>query len=253
MSIRSSVRNQVAIIEIARPEKKNALTAAMYEALAVAVRTADQDPMVRALLLTGQPGVFTAGNDLHDFLERPPTSEDAPAYRFMRALIGCEKPVVAAVSGAAVGIGTTLLLHCDLVYVSPEARFSLPFVALGLVPEFASSVLLTALAGRARAAEKLLLAEPFSGAEALELGLATALVPAAEVLEHALHQAERFNALPPGAVRDTKRLMRAALAEPIERALAAEGECFYERLRSPEAREAFRAFLEKRKPDFSKL
>jgi enoyl-CoA hydratase/carnithine racemase len=253
MSIRTATASGVATIEIARPEKKNALTLSMYDALLAAVDAAQSDPAVRALLLTGQPGVFTAGNDLEDFLKRPPVGEDSPVFRLMKALSRCDKPVVAAVTGIAVGIGTTMLLHCDLVYVSAEARLTMPFVALGLVPEFGSSWLLPRLMGHVRAAEKLLLGDPFTAAEAVELGLANAVLPPAEVVPHARRIAERFNALPPQAVRETKRLLRQPLTEPIERAMRAEASVFVERLRSPEAREALQAFLEKRKPDFSKV
>ena len=253
MSIRSGVVNGVATIEIARPEKKNAITAAMYEAMAEAIAAAGDDPAVRALLMTGQPGVFTSGNDIEDFLQRPPRDEDAPVFQFMRALVDCEKPVVVAVTGAAIGIGTTLLMHADLVYVSDEARLAMPFVTLGLVPEFASSLLAPQIMGRARAAEKLLLGEPFTGAEAVEMGLANAVLPAGEVVNHARRVAERFNALPPGAVRDAKRLLRAPQREATLATVRAEGEIFSARLRSPEAMEAFQAFLQKRKPDFSRF
>jgi enoyl-CoA hydratase/carnithine racemase len=253
MAIRTATLNAVLTIEIARPEKKNALTLAMYAAMADALTAAAAEPAVRAVLIAGQPGVFTSGNDLEDFMQRPPAGEDSPVARFMHALLGCDKPVVAAVTGAAVGIGATMLLHCDLVYVSDEARLALPFVSLGLVPEYASSLLIPRLMGQARAAEKLLLGDPFSGAEAVEFGLANAVLPAAEVVNHARRIAERFNALPPGAVRDTKRLLRAPLREAVQAAMRAEGEIFAARLRSPEAREAFQAFFEKRKPDFSRF
>jgi enoyl-CoA hydratase/carnithine racemase len=250
-SIKTRTAGSVATLEIARPEKKNALTESMYEAMAEALTTAVADDAVHALLITGQPTVFTAGNDLEDFLHRPPASEDAPVFRFMRALATCDKPVVAAVTGAAVGVGTTMLLHCDLVYVATDARLSLPFVSLGLVPEFASSLLLPRLMGHVRAAEKLLLGEPFTGAEAVALGIASAALPAVEVFGHARRAAERLSQLPPGAVRETKRLMRAAVHGDVIRTLHEEGVVFAERLRSPEAREAFQAFIEKRKPDFS--
>jgi enoyl-CoA hydratase/carnithine racemase len=238
MNINTSSLDGVSTIEIARPEKKNALTQAMYQAMAEAIAAASADDAVRALLIIGQPGVFTAGNDLEDFMQRP---------------LACDKPVVAAVGGAAVGIGATMLLHCDLVYVSEQARLVLPFVGLGLVPEFASSLLLPLRLGHARAAEKLLLGEPIGGAEAVALGLATALVAAGDLLPHARRMAERFNALPPGAVRDSKRLMRAGSAEAITRAMQAESAIFSQRLRSPEAMEAMQAFLQKRKPDFSRF
>src|SRR3982751_5784593 len=203
MSIRTVSTNGVAVIEIARPEKKNALTQAMYTALAEALRAADADPAVRAVLLTGQPGIFTSGNDLEDFMQRPPAGEESPLFVFMQALADCGKPVVAAVTGAAIGIGTTMLLHCDLVYVSDEARLAMPFVSLGLVPEFASSLIVPQLMGNARAAEKLLLGDPFSGADAVDCRIANAVLAAAEVAPHARRIAERFNALPPGAVRET--------------------------------------------------
>ena len=257
MSIKTAILNGVATIEIARPEKKNALTGAMYRAMADGLNAAATDPAVRAVLITGQPGIFTSGNDLEDFMQRPPGSgsgnDESPVFRFMRALIDCDKPVVAAVTGAAIGIGTTMLLHCDLVYVSDEARLAMPFVGLGLVPEFGSSLLLPQRIGQARAAEKLLLGDPFTGAEAVELGLANAVLPAGEVANHARRVAERFNALPPGAVRETKRLLRAPQAEATFMAIRTEGELFAARLRSPEAMEAFQAFFQKRRPDFSKF
>ncbi len=253
MSIKTATLNGVATIEIARPEKKNALTAAMYQAMADALVAASADPAVRAVLITGQPGIFTSGNDIEDFMQRPPQGMDSPVLQFMRALIACDRPVVAAVTGAAVGIGTTMLLHCDLVYVSDEARLAMPFVSLGLVPEFASSLVIPALMGQARAAELLLLGEPFSGSDAVERGIANAVLPAAEVAAHARRMAERFNALPPGAVCETKRLMREPVRARLREAMAAEGALFLQRLRSPEATEAFQAFFQKRKPDFSRF
>jgi enoyl-CoA hydratase/carnithine racemase len=251
MSIKTATLHGVATIEIARPEKRNALTQAMYQSMADALVAAQADTAVRAVLITGQPGVFTSGNDIDDFMQRPPQSADLPVYQFMRALLACEKPVVAAVTGAAVGIGTTMLLHCDLVYVSDEARLAMPFVSLGLVPEFGSSLLVPRLMGQVKAAEKLLLGDPFTGSEAVEWGLANAVLPAGEVVNHARRVAERFNALPPGAVRDSKRLLRRAGTEEVQRAMAAEIEIFAARLSSPEAKEAFQAFFQKRRPDFS--
>lgn len=253
MSIRSAVIRGVQTIEIARPEKKNALTLAMYQALSEALAAAQADAAVRAVLITGQPGIFTSGNDLEDFLQSPPRGPDSPVFGCMQALIACDKPVVAAVTGAAIGIGTTLLLHCDLVYASDEARFALPFASLGLVPEFAASLLLPLRAGYPRAAEKLLLGDPFGAEEAREMGLLNAILPPSEVLPHARRMAERFNALPSAAVRESKRLLRRGQAQAVQDAMAAEGELFVQRLRSPEAREAFQAFFEKRKPDFSQF
>lgn len=257
MSIRTGVSEGVATIEIARPEKKNALTIAMYQAMAEALDAAQADAAVRAVLITGQPGIFSSGNDIEDFMRRGPgegtANPDSPVFRFMRALTGIDKPVIAAVTGAAVGIGTTMLLHCDLVYVSDEARLAMPFVSLGLVPEFASSLIVPRLMGQVRAAEKLLLGDPFSPQDAVEAGIANAVLPAGEVVNHAHRVAERFNALPPGAVRETKKLLRRASAEEVLKTIAVEGELFAQRLRSPEAMEAFQAFFQKRKPDFSKF
>jgi enoyl-CoA hydratase/carnithine racemase len=257
MTIRTGVLNGVATLEIARPEKKNALTVAMYKALADGLHAAAQDAEVRAVLITGQPGIFTSGNDIEDFMSRPPgqgsEAADSPVFGFMRALLECDKPVVAAVTGAAIGIGTTMLLHCDFVYVSDEARLAMPFASLGLVPEFGSSLLVPQLMGARRAAEKLLLGDPFTPEQAVECGIANAVLPAAEVASHARRMAERFNALPPGAVREAKRLMRAPQRELVLKTIAIEGELFAARLRSPEAIEAFQAFFQKRKPDFSKF
>ncbi len=258
MTIRTATLNGVATIEIARPEKKNALTIAMYQAMADALRAATADAAVRAVLITGQPGIFTSGNDLEDFMQRPPgqggsNTQDSPVFQFMRALLDCDKPVVAAVTGAAIGIGTTMLLHCDFVYVSDEARLAMPFVGLGLVPEFASSLLVPQLMGQRRAAERLMLGDPFTPEQAVEGGIANAVLPAGEVVNHARRVAERFNALPPGAVREAKRLMRAPQREQVLQVIQAEGALFAQRLRSPEAMEAFQAFFQKRKPDFSKF
>ncbi|HLL12462.1 MAG TPA: enoyl-CoA hydratase [Rubrivivax sp.] len=260
MSIKTATLNGVATIEIARPEKKNALTVAMYQAMSEALQAAKTDNAVRAVLITGQPGIFTSGNDIQDFMTRGTAQADgvsdpldSPVFRFMRALLECDKPVVAAVTGAAIGIGTTLLLHCDFVYVSDEARLAMPFVSLGLVPEFASSLVLPQLMGHRRAAEKLLLGDPFTGEQAVECGIASAVLPAAEVVNHARRVAERFNGLPPGAVRQAKRLLRGPQHESILQTIRSESEIFASRLRSPEAMEAFQAFFQKRKPDFSKF
>ena len=257
MSIKTATFNGVATIEIARPEKKNALTVAMYQAMTDALVAAREDAAVRAVLITGQPGVFTSGNDIQDFMTRAPgqgsDAMDSPVFRFMRALLECDKPVVAAVTGAAVGIGTTMLLHCDFVFVSDEARLAMPFVALGLVPEFASSLIVPQLMGHRRAAEKLLTGDPFTPEQAVECGIANAVLPAGEVVNHARRVAERFNQLPPGAVREAKQLMRGPQHELILQTIRTEGEIFARRLRSPEAMEAFQAFFQKRQPDFSKF
>lgn len=257
MSIRTATINGVATLEIARPEKKNALTVAMYAAMAEALAAATADATVRAVLITGQPGIFTSGNDIEDFMQRPPgggsDAMDSPVFRFMRALLECDKPVVVAVTGAAIGIGTTMLLHADLVYVADDARLAMPFVGLGLVPEFASSLLVPQLMGHARAAEKLLLGDPITPEQAVEFGIANAVLPAGEVAAHARRMAERFNALPPGAVRQAKQLIRGPQKAQVLDTIQREGKLFAERLRSPEAMEAFQAFFQKRKPDFSKF
>lgn len=253
MSIKTAVLNGVCTIEIARPEKKNALTAAMYAEMAQLLVAATADPAVRSVLITGQPGIFTSGNDLDDFMKRAGAVGESPAFQFMKAMIGCDKPIIAAVTGAAIGIGTTLLMHCDLVYVSDEARLAMPFVSLGLVPEFASSLLVPQLMGPRRAAEKVLLGDPFTGADAVELGIANAVLPAGEVVNHARRIAERFNGLPPAAVRETKKLLRRHNTDAVMAAITAENDVFSARLSSPEAKEAFSAFFQKRKPDFSQF
>ena len=253
MSIKTAIVNGVATIEIARPEKKNALTRVMYQAMTDALLAANTDKSVRAVLIQGQPNIFTSGNDIEDFMGSPPRDEEAPVFQFMRALVTCEKPVVAAVNGAAIGIGTTLLLHCDFVFVADDARLAMPFVALGLVPEFASSLVVPRLMGHVKAAEKLLLGDPFTGAEAVECGMANAVLPPAEVVAHARRVAERFNNLAPSAVRESKRLMRSHTTAQVLETIQVEAEIFGARLRSPEATEAFQAFFQKRQPDFSKF
>jgi enoyl-CoA hydratase/carnithine racemase len=252
VTIRATVQDAIACIEMARPERKNAITAAMYGQMADALAAAAADDAVRAIVLHGAPAIFTAGNDIQDFLERPPSSEDATTVRFMNALAAQEKPVIAAVNGAAVGIGTTLLMHCDLVYCADDAMFSMPFVSLGLCPEFGASLLVPLAAGYHKAAEKLLFGEPISAEEALEMGLVNRLLPPADVLEYALRQARRFRALPPGAVRETKRLLKAGWRSAVQGAMDRELEAFRHLLASAESREALSAFLERRKPDFSR-
>jgi enoyl-CoA hydratase/carnithine racemase len=251
--IRTETRDRVLEIEIARPEKKNALTQAMYAALAEALRSADSNATIRAVLIHGSRDCFTAGNDLKDFLERPPHSEEAPVSGFLASLPAFGKPLVAAVNGPAVGIGTTMLLHCDLVFAAPSATFQLPFVNLGVVPEAASSFLLPYIAGYQRAAELLLLGRPFGPDKALAAGFVTEIVPEAELFERARAAALSVAALPPAAVRAAKALMREPYRARVAEAMQAEGKVFRERLSSPEAKEAMTAFFEKRKPDFSRF
>ena len=247
------VRNG-AVLQIGfnRPERRNAITAAMYSGLADGLRQAADDPATKVVVLHGTPLAFTAGNDLGDFLNNPPASDDAPVMRFLGAIVAFPKPLVAAVNGPAVGVGTTMLLHCDLVYAGDEAQFSLPFASLGLCPEGGSSVLLPALAGYARAAEKLLLGEPFDANEAREMGLVNKVMPAAQVLEFALARAQLLARQPTASLLETKRLLRAPLAAQVAQAVKDEGATFRRMLTEPAAREAFSAFLEKRKPDFDK-
>ena len=252
MNIKSRTEDRVAHVELARLDKRNALTAQMYAQLAAALAAADADPQVRAILLHGAPDCFTAGNDVGDFLKRPAGSR-SPAIALFDVLPNMAKPVVAAVGGPAIGIGSTLLLHCDLVYAAPNARFQLPFVPLGIVPEFGSTYLLPLLAGYQRAAELLLLGQPFSAQKAYEVGIVTQIFPENELLQKAKEVAQMLAALPAESIRLTKRLMKkrhgAALAETI----AEETRIFTERLDSPEAKEALSAFLERRKPDFSRF
>ncbi len=242
----------IARIEIKRPEKKNALTAEMYQALADALQAAEADAGVRIVLIHGQQNCFCSGNDLHDFLARPPQGEAAPVSQFLRALSSATKPLIAAVGGVAVGIGTTMLLHCDLVYAAADARFSMPFVPLGLVPEAASSLLLPLTAGSRRAAELLLLGQPFSAEKALAAGIVTEVVPAAELLEYANDAAAAVAALTPESVRLTKQVLKKTHAAAVAERITEESTLFRERLGSREAKEAMAAFLEKRKPDFSR-
>jgi enoyl-CoA hydratase/carnithine racemase len=253
MSVVGSTVNGVARIEIARPEKKNAITAAMYQSMADALAAAHDDSSIRAILICGQKDMFTAGNDLEDFMKNPPADMNAPVFQFMQALGYAEKPVIAAVNGAAVGIGTTMLMHCDLVYCADNSIFSMPFVSLGLCPEFASSLLMPLNAGYHKAVEKLLLADPISASEALEMKIVNRVLPRDDVLDFAVKQAERFNQLPPGSVRTTKRLLRSGWKTITERVIADEANSFGKLVRSAEAKEAFTAFFERRKPDFSKF
>lgn len=235
-----------------RADKMNALTRAMYARLAELLAAANEDREVRAVLITGSNECFTSGNDVADFLQHPPTGTDTPVFEFMRALFELEKPVVAAVAGPAVGIGTTLLLHCDLVYVAADAKLRTPFVNLGLCPEFGSSLLLPRLLGPVRVAQMLLLGEGFTGQQAAQWGIATQALESGEAtLAKAREMALRFLELAPSAVRDSKRLMRAPGREELRRVIEAEGELFCQRLRSPEAVEALSAFMQRRKPDFS--
>ena len=250
--ILSEKRDGVLRIGFNRPEKKNAITGDMYRTLAGALQSASSDPSVRVVLFHGRPDAFTAGNDLGDFLKFP-MDEGSPVLAFLHALVDFDKPMVAAVAGLAVGIGTTVLLHCDLVYLAPNARLSLPFINLGLTPEAASSYLLPRLAGYQRAAELLLLGEPFGAEQAREIGLANAIVEPDRLLDAALAAATKLAQKPTAALRLSRALLKQGTKAAVEQALSAEMRIFSERLRSPEAKEAMSAFFEKRKPDFSRF
>jgi enoyl-CoA hydratase/carnithine racemase len=236
-------------LRINRPDKKNAITAVMYAALADAFEQASTDPAIRVVTITGSGGLFTAGNDLRDFQQSREGGPDMPVFRFLRAISSCPKIVIAGVAGQAIGIGTTMLLHCDLVVAGRSANFSMPFVDLALVPEAASSLLFPRLVGRQRAAKHLILAEPFNAETAQSYGLVTELCSEEEVGARMAQLALRIAAKPPEAVMLTKRLINSA-DESIAERMAEEGRLFEERLGSAEAREALTAFFEKRAPNY---
>ena len=247
-------RGAVLRLAINRPEKKNALTAAMYHALADAFEQAEADAAVRVVLLHGSGDAFSAGNDLEDFLRIPWKGEEMPPpARFIRAVASATKPVVAAVHGLAVGVGTTILLHCDLVYAADNARFMMPFVSLGIVPEAASTVLLPLFIGRQRAMELFLLGAPLTAQRAYEIGLVNAVLAPDALLPAAVAVAQQLAEKPYGAVLACKQLVKRTLEQEVERALREEFDVIVERLASPETKEALSAFLEKRKPDFSRF
>ncbi len=244
----------VQCIAINRPEKKNALTAEMYNALADAVERGEADPAVRVMLLHATGEAFTGGNDLVDFLQKPWAGQEIPpAVRFIHAVAQAKKPMVAAVQGLAVGVGVTILLHCDLVYAAEGAKFMMPFIDLGIVPEAASTVLLPALMGHQRAVELLMLGAPLSAQRAYELGLVNAVVAPDALFATALQSAKMITEKPFGALLACKRLLKQANHAAVNRALREEVHEIKERLDSPETKEALTAFLEKRKPDFSKF
>jgi enoyl-CoA hydratase/carnithine racemase len=257
MDILVSKAAGILTLEFKRPDRKNAITSAMYQTLADALNAAQGDSDVRSILIMGQPELFTAGNDLEDFMKTTRADDgvafgDRPVFQFMRALSGSAKPVVAAVGGLAIGIGTTLLMHCDLVYAADSTKFSVPFTQLGLCPEFGSSLLMPVAGGHARAAEKLMLGEPFTAQEAYDMGIVSKVVAPIELLTHARAQAAKLAALPANSIRTTKRLMTSSRKAQLEEAIATESRLFGEMLQGAEAKEAFTAFFEKRKPDFTK-
>jgi enoyl-CoA hydratase/carnithine racemase len=226
---------------------------AMYQAMVDALARAEDDPEVRVIVFAGAGGAFTSGNDLMDFMQQPPTGEDSPVFRFLLAIAEGKKPTMAAVRGPAIGIGSTMLLHTDLVYAADDARFRLPFVDLGLVPEGASSFLLPRLAGYPRAADLLLFGEMFDAATARDAGLVAEVLPSAALDERVAARARTLADKPLGALIDAKRLLRASTRDAVRDAMRREGEIFMGRLTSPEAMEAMSAFFEKRKPDFRSI
>jgi len=246
-----SKSDRVLRIVLNRPDKKNALTSAMYDTMREAIATSNDDRDVRVLFIHGQPDCFTAGNDLADFQDIERMRRDRPAMKFLETISSATKPIVAAVNGPAVGIGTTILLSCDLAYAGQSTRFQMPFASLGLNPEGTSSFALARMAGHVQAAELLLLGERFSAEHAKAIGLINAVLPDAELFAHSEAKVAQLAAQPAAAIRATKALMRRWTAERVKEVLAAESALFSERLASPEFAEAARAFFERRKPDFS--
>jgi enoyl-CoA hydratase/carnithine racemase len=239
-------------VTVNRPEKKNAMTSAMYNALADVFNEAAKDDDVSVVIWDAAGDSFSAGNDIEDFLKNPPGPGESPQARLGEALLNLDKPVIAAVKGVAIGGGTTLLTHCDFVYAGESSKFKLPFVDLGLVPEFGSSWSLAARSGYLRAAELFMLGQPFKAELAAEIGLVTRVVPDSELSATAKETAEKLAAKPIGALRATKKLLKRSSRQQVEEAIQAEVEEFSARVRSAEVREVFTAFLEKRAPDFTK-
>jgi len=239
-------------IQLNRPKKRNAMTSAMYVALADILKNAAADERTRVVLWHGAGDSFSAGNDIEDFLKNPPGPGESPQAQLMHALLDFGKPLIAAVQGAAIGGGTTMLLHCDFVYAGESAKFQMPFINLALVPEFGSSCIVPARIGHIRAAELILLGSPYDARRALELGLVTQVVPDQDLLSIATATAQKLAVKPAGALQASKRLMKQPLREQIKAAMKAENEEFSAQVRSADAKEALTAFTEKRKPDFTR-
>ena len=238
-------------LQFNRPEKKNAIRVDMYETLNAALRQAADDPDVRCVLFTGSPTVFTSGNDLMDFAGRPPSDGDHPVVQFLHLLVDFPKPMVASVNGLAIGIGVTMLPHCDLVYAGENTKFKMPFVNLGLCPEAGSSFLLPMMSGYHHAAQAILLGQAFTAAQAEQWGIVNQICPAGEADVAALAAARQLTALPPASMRVSRDLLRTPFREQVKDAIRRENAAFMERLVSPEAAEAFQAFVQRRPPDFS--
>lgn len=248
-----SAENRVLTIAWNRADKKNALTQSMYATAADALQSARQDDTIRVVILTGTRQCFTSGNDLNDFLNNPSTDENTPVARFLTALAGFEKPVIAAVNGPAIGVGTTMLLHCDMAVAADTALFSLPFAKLGLCPEAGSSYLLPMLAGHHRAAELLMLGDIFNAQTARECGIVNRIATEQEYQDLAKALALQLAAMPPNSLRTTKALLKAGHGAAVETAFKAEMASFAEMLSAPEAIEAMTAFMERRAADFSQF
>jgi enoyl-CoA hydratase/carnithine racemase len=250
--VKIELADGIRVVTMNRPDKKNALTQDMYAAMADAVATADEDPAVRVVVITGEGDIFTSGNDLNDFLAAGVEDANAPVWLFLRAMATTKTPVIAAVNGAGIGIGTTMLLHCDFAYASEGAKFHMPFINLALVPEAASSLLLPRCAGYRKAAELLMLGEPFDASEALASGVITAIASGSSQMEMAMETARKLVTKPPSALRQTKALLRGEGQSVMER-FKTEADDFSVCLKSPEAKEALTAFFERRPPDYSKF
>jgi len=250
--IRTEKSGSVLTLSFNRPDKKNALLTSMYADMAASLRAAAEDTDVRVVVVTGSGDSFCAGNDLKDFLENPPMTPDAPVFQFMESFARCPKPIIAAVNGIAVGVGTTMLLHCDLVYAAATAKFQFPFVNIALVPEYASTFLLPHLVGNARASELMMLGEMFGAERALSLGILNGVCAPDALRTTVMEKAEALAAKPPTSLRKTKALLRAG-AEKISAQIELENKALGESLNSAEFKEAATAFLEKRAPDFSKF
>src|SRR5271163_1232419 len=239
-------------VQLNRPTKKNAMTSRMYATLADVFNNAATDESTRVVLWHGAGDSFSAGNDIEDFLENPPGPGESPQARLMEALVNFDKPLVAAVHGAAIGGGTTMLTHCDFIYAGESSKFQMPFINLGVVPEFGSSCSVPARIGHLRAAELLLLGVPFDARRAAELGLVTQVTSDKDVMSRATLTAQKLAAKPALALQASKRLMKRPFGDQIRAAMKAENEEFSVQVRSDDAKEAFKAFLEKRKPDFTR-
>jgi enoyl-CoA hydratase/carnithine racemase len=249
----TEIQDHIITIRLNRADKKNALTGDMYSGICDALDQLESDANLRVGVITGTRDCFTAGNDLEDFLNNAGINGQSPVGRFLRTLPNLAKPLIAAVNGPAVGVGTTLLMHCDLVYAAPEAQFQMPFVSLGLCPEAGSSLLIPQLLGYRKATELLMLCEVFDAQAAKSMGIVNEVVDSDQYQAYAVAKAQQLALLPPASIRTTKKLLRTANAKQLEAIMRMEEEYFMAMLQGAEAKEAFSAFLEKRKPDFSQF